>query len=47
MNKYKHAVDLASKQHYQHAVDDLEGLIVSCIFELTKMNMSGTGKVSS
>ncbi|KIJ45983.1 hypothetical protein M422DRAFT_46314 [Sphaerobolus stellatus SS14] len=28
-------------QDYQHAVDKLEGLVVSRLFELTKMNQSG------
>lgn len=27
----------------QRCLDELEGLIVSCMFELTKMNMSQTG----
>ncbi len=29
---------------YQRALDQLEALVVACIFELTKMNMSQTGK---
>ncbi|KAJ7343986.1 hypothetical protein DFH08DRAFT_962126 [Mycena albidolilacea] len=28
---------------YQHTLDHLQGLIVACMFELAKMNMSGTG----
>ncbi|KAG1906113.1 uncharacterized protein F5891DRAFT_1125597 [Suillus fuscotomentosus] len=34
---------LVTNQKYQHALDMLEGLVVACIFELTKMNRSGTG----
>ncbi|KXN91216.1 hypothetical protein AN958_02172 [Leucoagaricus sp. SymC.cos] len=43
MEEYQHAQLLVSKWRYQRALDELEGLIVSCIFELTKMNMSQTG----
>ncbi|KAJ7238461.1 hypothetical protein C8J57DRAFT_1016473, partial [Mycena rebaudengoi] len=32
-----------SRRHYQRAVDKLKGLIISRMFELTKVNMSGTG----
>ncbi|KIK40552.1 hypothetical protein CY34DRAFT_24782 [Suillus luteus UH-Slu-Lm8-n1] len=35
--------DLESKLGYQHALNALEGLVVACIFELTKLNRSGTG----
>ncbi|KAK1232405.1 hypothetical protein PQX77_004435 [Marasmius sp. AFHP31] len=34
---------LANMAEFQKAVDKLEGLIVARLFELTKMNMSGTG----
>ncbi|KAJ7233544.1 hypothetical protein C8J57DRAFT_1577441 [Mycena rebaudengoi] len=34
---------LVSKRRYQRALDNLQGLIISRMFELTKMNMSGTG----
>jgi hypothetical protein len=36
----QHLLDL---RNYNRALDHLEGLIVSRLFELTKMNMSGTG----
>jgi hypothetical protein len=35
------------KRRYQRCLDSLEGLIVSRMFELTKMNMSQTGILSS
>jgi hypothetical protein len=35
------------KHRYQQCLDSLEGLIVSRMFELTKMNMSQTGIFSS
>ena len=34
---------MVGKRRYQRCLDDLEGLIVSRMFELTKMNMSQTG----
>ena len=34
---------MVGKCRYQRCLDDLEGLIVSRMFELTKMNMSQTG----
>ncbi|KAF5315642.1 hypothetical protein D9611_004979 [Ephemerocybe angulata] len=37
------AADLVSKRRYQRCLDQLESLIVSRMFELTKMNMSKTG----
>ncbi|KAF8222408.1 hypothetical protein L208DRAFT_1048587, partial [Tricholoma matsutake] len=33
---------MVRKRHYQQCLDELEGLIVSRMFELTKMNMSQT-----
>jgi hypothetical protein len=35
---------LVSMRKYQRCLDELEGLIVACIFELTKMNRSQTGE---
>ena len=35
---------LVTMRKYQQALDRLEGLIVARMFELTKMNMSQTGK---
>ena len=37
---------MVGKHHYQRCLDDLEGLIISRMFELTKMNMSQTGMCS-
>jgi hypothetical protein len=42
--KWKMAVDLVSKRTYQRCLDNLEGLIVARMFELTKMNQSQTGE---
>ena len=41
--EWKAAAVLIAKRQYQRCLDVLEGLIVSWIFELTKMNMSQTG----
>src|ERR1700722_19295703 len=38
------AARLVVMRKYSRALDNLEGLVVARIFELTKMNMSGTGK---
>ncbi|KAF8518165.1 hypothetical protein BU17DRAFT_91300 [Hysterangium stoloniferum] len=40
--EWKAAALLVGKRHYQQCLDELEGLIVSRMFELTKMNMSQT-----
>ncbi|KAJ7902392.1 hypothetical protein B0H13DRAFT_2274934 [Mycena leptocephala] len=37
------AAELVCKRRYQRALDNLERLIISRMFELTKCNMSGTG----
>ncbi|KAJ7232098.1 hypothetical protein C8J57DRAFT_1091368 [Mycena rebaudengoi] len=41
--EWEAAATLVSNRHYQRALDKLQGLIIAHIFELTKMNMSGTG----
>ena len=38
------AAEKAKMRRYQCSIDTLEGLVVSRMFELTKMNMSQTGK---
>ena len=38
------AMKLLSMLKYQHSLDHLEGLIVTCIFELSKANRSPMGK---
>jgi ABC-type protease/lipase transport system fused ATPase/permease subunit len=38
------AQKLVTERTYRRALDNLEGLVVARMFELTKMNMSGTGK---
>ena len=40
------AVVMVGKRRYQRCLDSLEGLIVSRMFELTKMNLSQTGMCS-
>lgn len=37
------AAEKAKMRRYQRSIDALEGLVVSRMFELTKMNMSQTG----
>ncbi len=41
--EWKLAAMLVGKHCYQQCLDELEGLIVSRMFKLTKMNMSQTG----
>jgi hypothetical protein len=41
--EWKAASLLVGKRRYQCCLDELEGLIVSRMFELTKMNLSQTG----
>lgn len=40
---WQEAKVLTSRRRYQRCLDELEGLVVSRMFELTKMNMSETG----
>lgn len=42
--EWREAAIMVGKRRYQRCLDSLEGLIVSRMFELTKMNMSQTGK---
>jgi hypothetical protein len=35
---------MVSSRRYQRALDQLQGLVVARMFELSKVNMSGTGK---
>lgn len=42
--EWQQASERVSMQRYQCCIDTLEGLIVARMFELTKMNMSQTGK---
>ncbi|KAH7908465.1 hypothetical protein BJ138DRAFT_993211, partial [Hygrophoropsis aurantiaca] len=41
--EWESAAKLVANRKYQRALDTLEGLVVARIFELTKMNRSGTG----
>ncbi|KAJ7876438.1 hypothetical protein B0H13DRAFT_2236010 [Mycena leptocephala] len=41
--EYKEAAELVATRRYRGAVNKLEELVVKRLFELTKMNMSGTG----
>jgi hypothetical protein len=41
--EWEKAEKLVTMRKYQRAIDNLEGLVVARIFELTKMNMSQTG----
>lgn len=42
--EWVNAGKLVAMRKYQRALDQLEGLIVARMFELTKLNMSQTGK---
>lgn len=41
---YSRAAELVRRRRYQRCLDELEGLVVARIFELSKMNMSQTGE---
>ncbi|KAJ7065958.1 hypothetical protein B0H15DRAFT_958433 [Mycena belliarum] len=41
--EWREAAIMVQRRRYQRALDELQGLIVARLFELTKMNMSGTG----
>ncbi|KAJ7065955.1 hypothetical protein B0H15DRAFT_761915, partial [Mycena belliarum] len=41
--EWKEASIMVGRRRYQRALDGLQGLIIARMFELTKMNMSGTG----
>ena len=43
-SEWRAAAKLVVMRKYRCALDNLEGLVVARIFELTKMHMSGTGK---
>jgi hypothetical protein len=42
--EWQQAAEKVSMRRYQRCLDTLEGLVVARMFELTKMNMSQTGK---
>ncbi|KAJ7092253.1 hypothetical protein C8R44DRAFT_891295 [Mycena epipterygia] len=42
-DEWQEAAILVGKRRYQRALDQLQGLIIARMFELTKINMSGTG----
>jgi len=43
--EWKAAAKLVLMRQYQRCLDTLEGLVVARMFELTRMNMSQTGKL--
>ena len=43
-DEYKKAQVLYNRRRYQCCVDELEGLVVARLFELTKVNMAQTGE---
>ena len=43
--EWKAAAERVSMRQYQRCLDSLEGLVVARMFELTRMNMSQTGKL--
>lgn len=42
--EWKDAAELVATRRYRQAINKLEELVVKRLFELTKMNMSGTGE---
>jgi hypothetical protein len=45
--KWESVAVMVRRRRYQRALDHLQGLIISRMFELAKCNMSGTGKSRS
>lgn len=43
--EYIYTTEFIKRRKYLRAVDVLESLVVQRLFELTKMNHSGTGKI--
>jgi hypothetical protein len=43
--EWRAAADRVSMRQFQRCLDSLEGLVVARMFELTRMNMSQTGKL--
>ncbi|KAJ7188454.1 hypothetical protein C8R46DRAFT_834724, partial [Mycena filopes] len=41
--EWRNAEDLVNTKKYRKCINDLEALVLKRMFELTKMNMSGTG----
>ena|ERR1700761_3800777 len=41
---WQKACAMVAKREYQRALDKLQALVISRMFELSKMNMAGTGK---
>lgn len=41
--EYLDALTVVHERKYRHAIDDLERLVVQCLFEMTKLGMSGIG----
>jgi hypothetical protein len=41
--EYKEALTMVNEQEYRRALDNLERLVIQCLFELAKLGMSGIG----
>ncbi|KAG1723983.1 uncharacterized protein EDB91DRAFT_1240015 [Suillus paluster] len=41
--RYHQAHEYSGQRHFVRVVEELEGLVVQCMFELSKANLSGTG----
>ena len=41
--EYVDALTMVHKWKYCHAIDDLERLVIQCLFEMTKLGMNGVG----
>ena len=41
--EYLDALTVVHECKYRHAIDDLERLVVQCLFKMTKLGMSGVG----
>ena len=42
--KYQEVLEYAKRRQFIRTVEDLEGLVVQRLFELSKANLSSTGK---
>jgi hypothetical protein len=45
--EYIESLEYSQKRQFIHAVEDLEGLVVQCMFKLSKANLTSTGSYQS
>lgn len=43
--QYIQAREYCSQRRFTRVIEELEGLVIQCLFELSKANLSGTGAI--